>query len=49
MQVEFHIHHAKTVARVVKILLLIDQKSGKTSKKPPRLLTAKQSAMIEVR
>lgn len=47
-QVEFHIHHAKTVARVAKILSLIDQKTGKSSKRPPRLLTAKQSALIEV-
>ncbi|XP_020275714.1 HBS1-like protein isoform X1 [Asparagus officinalis] len=47
-QVEFHIHHARTAAKVVKILSLIDPKSGKSSKRPPRLLTAKQSAIIEV-
>lgn len=47
-QVEFHVHHAKEAARVVKILSVIDQKTGKVSKKAPRCLTAKQSAVIEV-
>ncbi|XP_020520171.1 HBS1-like protein isoform X2 [Amborella trichopoda] len=47
-QVEFHVHHAKEAARVVKILSLIDPKTGKVSKKAPRCLTARQSAMIEV-
>ncbi|KAF6141528.1 hypothetical protein GIB67_012196 [Kingdonia uniflora] len=47
-QVEFHIHHAKEAGRVVKILSVFDQKTGKVSKKAPRCLTAKQSALIEV-
>ncbi|ONK58665.1 uncharacterized protein A4U43_C09F15410 [Asparagus officinalis] len=47
-QVEFHIHHAKEAARVVKIISLLDQKTGKVSKKLPRILKAKQSAVIEV-
>ncbi|KAM5565356.1 elongation factor 1-alpha [Rosa sericea] len=46
-QVEFHIHHAKEAARVVKILSLIDPK-GKVTKKSPRCLLAKQRAVIEV-
>ncbi|XP_077220592.1 uncharacterized protein LOC143854478 isoform X2 [Tasmannia lanceolata] len=46
--VEFHIHHAKEAARVVKILSVLDPKTGKASKKPPRCLTSKQSAVIEV-
>ncbi|KAJ4959555.1 hypothetical protein NE237_026666 [Protea cynaroides] len=47
-QVEFHVHHAKEAARVVRILSLLDQKSGKVTKRAPRCLTAKQSAVIEV-
>ncbi|PIA33085.1 hypothetical protein AQUCO_04200088v1 [Aquilegia coerulea] len=47
-QMEFHIHHSKEAARVVKILSLLDSKTGKVSKKAPRCLTAKQSALIEV-
>ncbi|XP_050363462.1 uncharacterized protein LOC126782288 isoform X2 [Argentina anserina] len=46
-QVEFHIHHAKEAARVVKILSLLDSK-GKVTKKSPRCLLAKQRAVIEV-
>ncbi|KAL0913744.1 hypothetical protein M5K25_017227 [Dendrobium thyrsiflorum] len=46
--VEFHIHHAKEAAQVTKIVSLIDQKKTKTSKIAPRLLTARQSATIEV-
>lgn len=44
---EFHIHHTKEAARVVKILSLIDAK-GKVTKKSPRCLLAKQRAVIEV-
>ncbi|KAJ6814759.1 HBS1-like protein [Iris pallida] len=47
-QVEFHIHHAKEAARVVKIVSLLDPKTGKVSKSLPRALKAKQSAIIEV-
>lgn len=47
-QLEFHIHHAKEVARVVKILSLLDPKTGKVSKKSPRCLLSKQNAVIEV-
>ncbi|XP_028548282.1 HBS1-like protein isoform X3 [Dendrobium catenatum] len=46
--VEFHIHHAKEAAQVTKIVSLLDQKKAKTSKIAPRLLTARQSATIEV-
>lgn len=45
---EFHIHHAKEAARVVKIVSLLDPKTGKVAKKAPRCLTAKQSAVVEV-
>ncbi|XP_027918824.1 elongation factor 1-alpha isoform X3 [Vigna unguiculata] len=47
-QLEFHIHHAKEPARVSRILSLLDPKTGKVTKKSPRCLTAKQSAVIEV-
>ncbi|CAK9168940.1 unnamed protein product [Ilex paraguariensis] len=47
-QLEFHIHHAKEAARVVKILSLLDPKTGKVTKKAPRFLMAKQSAVVEV-
>ncbi|PKA53018.1 Elongation factor 1-alpha C [Apostasia shenzhenica] len=46
--VEFHIRHAKVAARVAKIVSLLDQKKGKTSKSTPRLLIARQSAVIQV-
>lgn len=42
-------HHAKETARVLKISSAIDPKSGKVSKRAPRFLLAKQSAVIEVR
>ena len=48
-QLEFHIHHAKEAARVVRILSLLDSKTGKVTKKAPRCLLAKQSALVEVR
>ncbi|CAL9154251.1 unnamed protein product [Musa hybrid cultivar] len=48
-QVEFHIHHAKEAGRVVKMVALLDQKTGKVSKTTPRFLKAKQSAIIEVK
>ncbi|KAG9439125.1 hypothetical protein H6P81_019290 [Aristolochia fimbriata] len=47
-QVEFHIHHAKAAGRVVKILSVLDPKTGKPSKRAPRCLLAKQSAVIMV-
>lgn len=47
-QLEFHIHHAKEAARVVKILSLLDSRTGKVTKKAPRCLLAKQSAVVEV-
>ncbi|KAF6162031.1 hypothetical protein GIB67_002620 [Kingdonia uniflora] len=40
-KVEFHIHQAKEAARVVKILSVFDQKTGKVSKRAPRCLTEK--------
>lgn len=48
MQLEFLVHHAKEAARVVRILSLLDPKTGKETKKSPRCLLAKQNAMIEV-
>ncbi|GMG99284.1 hypothetical protein Nepgr_001124 [Nepenthes gracilis] len=45
---EFHIHHAKEAARVVKIVSLLDPKTGKVTKKAPRRLVAKQCAVVEV-
>ncbi|KAK7369182.1 hypothetical protein VNO80_11217 [Phaseolus coccineus] len=47
-QLEFHIHHAKEPGRVSRILSVLDPKTGKVTKKSPRCLTAKQSAVIEV-
>ncbi|KAG8656763.1 HBS1-like protein isoform X3 [Manihot esculenta] len=47
-QLEFHIHHAKEAAGVVKIVSLLDSKTGKVTKKAPRCLAAKQQAVIEV-
>ncbi|CAH9069467.1 unnamed protein product [Cuscuta europaea] len=47
-QVEFHVHHAKEAAKVVKLLSLLDSKTGKETKKSPRCLSARQSAIIEV-
>ncbi|XP_015885353.1 uncharacterized protein LOC107420808 isoform X1 [Ziziphus jujuba] len=47
-QLEFHIHHAKEAARVVKIVSSLDPKTGKVAKKAPRCLTARQNAVIEV-
>lgn len=47
-QLEFHIHHAKEPAKVSRILSVLDPKTGKVTKKSPRCLTAKQSAVIEV-
>lgn len=48
VQLEFHVHHAKEAARVVRILSLLDPKTGKETKKSPRCLLAKQNAIIEV-
>ncbi|PWA71283.1 HBS1-like protein [Artemisia annua] len=47
-QLEFHIHHAKEAARVTKMVSLLDSKTGKVTKKSPRFLLAKQSAIVEV-
>ncbi|KAL5982951.1 hypothetical protein ACLOJK_017031 [Asimina triloba] len=47
-QLEFLLYHAKEAAKVVKILSLLDPKTGKVSKKAPRCLLAKQSAIIEL-
>nr|CAB3503997.1 unnamed protein product [Digitaria exilis] len=49
LQLELHIHHARVSASLVKILSLLDQKTGKASKKMPRLLTARQAAIVEVK
>ncbi|KAG8066729.1 hypothetical protein GUJ93_ZPchr0004g40282 [Zizania palustris] len=49
LQFELHIHHAKVSASMVKILSLLEHKSGKASKKIPRFLTARQTAVIEVK
>lgn len=46
---ELHIHHAKEAARVVRISSLLDSKTGKVTKKAPRCLTARESAVLEVR
>ncbi|CAH2073209.1 unnamed protein product [Thlaspi arvense] len=48
-QLEFHVHHAKEAATVVKLVAMLDPKTGEPTKKSPRCLTAKQSAMLEVR
>lgn len=47
-QLEFHIHHAKEPAKVSSILSVLDPKTGKVTKKSPRCLIAKQSAVVEV-
>ncbi|XP_059637667.1 uncharacterized protein LOC132279655 isoform X2 [Cornus florida] len=47
-QMEFHIHHAKEAARVVRLLSLLDPKTGKVKKQSPRCLSSKQSAVVEV-
>nr|XP_043612949.1 HBS1-like protein isoform X2 [Erigeron canadensis] len=47
-QFEFYIHHAKQDGRVSRIVSLLDPKTGKETKKSPRLLLAKQSAIVEV-
>uniref|UniRef100_A0A1J3FNN5 HBS1-like protein n=1 Tax=Noccaea caerulescens TaxID=107243 RepID=A0A1J3FNN5_NOCCA len=47
-QLEFHVHHAKEAATVVKLVSVLDPKTGEPTKKSPRCLTAKQNAMLEV-
>ncbi|XP_019056835.1 PREDICTED: HBS1-like protein isoform X2 [Tarenaya hassleriana] len=47
-QLEFHVHHAKEAAIVVRIESLLDPKTGEATKMSPRCLTAKQSAILEV-
>ncbi|KAF0891130.1 hypothetical protein E2562_005204 [Oryza meyeriana var. granulata] len=49
LEFELHIHHAKVSASMVKILSLLEQKTGKASKKIPRFLTSRQTAVIEVK
>lgn len=39
----------KEAARVARIVSLLDSKTGKVTKKAPRCLGAKQSAVIEVK
>ncbi|OMO90581.1 hypothetical protein COLO4_19045 [Corchorus olitorius] len=48
LKLEFHIHHVKEAARVTKIPSLLDSKTGKVTKKAPRCIVAKQSAVVEV-
>uniref|UniRef100_A0A2P2LQN7 HBS1-like protein isoform X4 n=1 Tax=Rhizophora mucronata TaxID=61149 RepID=A0A2P2LQN7_RHIMU len=45
---EVHIHHTKEAARVARIISVLDSKTGKVTKKTPRVLTSKQSAVLEV-
>lgn len=47
-EVELHAHHAKEAAKIVQLLAILDPKTGLVRKKAPRLLTANQSALIEV-
>lgn len=47
-QLEFFIHHAKEAASVVRIVSLLDSKTGEVTKKAPRCLMSKQSAVVEV-
>ncbi|XP_017630732.1 uncharacterized protein LOC108473580 isoform X3 [Gossypium arboreum] len=47
-QLEFYAHHAKEAARVARISSLLDSKTGKVTKKAPRCIVAKQSAVIEL-
>uniref|UniRef100_A0A7N1A0I2 Tr-type G domain-containing protein n=1 Tax=Kalanchoe fedtschenkoi TaxID=63787 RepID=A0A7N1A0I2_KALFE len=47
-QVEFHIHHVKEAAVVSRIVSVLDSKTGKVTRKSPRCLVAKQSAVVEV-
>ncbi|XP_037480001.1 HBS1-like protein isoform X2 [Triticum dicoccoides] len=49
LQFELHAHHAKVSASLVRIVSLLDQKTGKASAKKPRMLTARQAAIIEVK
>uniref|UniRef100_A0ACD5Y3P1 Uncharacterized protein n=1 Tax=Avena sativa TaxID=4498 RepID=A0ACD5Y3P1_AVESA len=49
LQFELHMHHAKVSASLAKIVSLLDQKTGKALAKKPRLLTARQAAIIEVK
>ncbi|KAJ8485607.1 hypothetical protein OPV22_018092 [Ensete ventricosum] len=47
-QVELHIHHTKQAAKVVKVLSLLDPKTGSAAKKSPRMLVARQRAIVEL-
>ncbi|PPR98934.1 hypothetical protein GOBAR_AA21745 [Gossypium barbadense] len=47
LKLEFYAHHAKEAARVARISSLLDSKTGKVTKKAPRCIVAKQSAVIE--
>ncbi|KDP33440.1 hypothetical protein JCGZ_07011 [Jatropha curcas] len=47
-QLEFHIQHTKEAARVVRIVSLLDPKTGKVAKQTPRHVSSKQHAVVEV-
>jgi hypothetical protein len=47
LQFELHIQHAKVSAGLLRIVSLLDQKTGKASVKKLRLLTARQAAIVE--
>lgn len=49
LQFELHVHHAKVSASLVRIVSLLDQKTGKASARKPRMLTARQAAIVEVK
>ncbi|KAJ6373331.1 hypothetical protein OIU76_027632 [Salix suchowensis] len=48
LKLEFHGHRAKEAARVLKIISVLDPKTGNVTKKAPRCLTSKQIAVIEL-
>lgn len=47
-RVEFQVHHAVEAARVMKLVSVLDQKTGKILNGAPPFLTAKQSATVQV-
>ncbi|XP_074588508.1 uncharacterized protein LOC141844359 isoform X2 [Curcuma longa] len=47
-QVELHVLHSKQAAKVVKLLSLLDPKTGHVIKNAPRFLMARQRASLEV-
>ncbi|KAK1401791.1 hypothetical protein POM88_001396 [Heracleum sosnowskyi] len=48
-ELEFHLLYAKEAARAVKILSLLDSKTGKVTEKAPQCALSKQSAVLEVK